>query len=226
MEVARDITEPEEYGAVWQILGQVAKKGEASLGYGIGMLGSPDPVTRSVGYDLLGCASDRHESVRDEAASALLGLAPDETDADVAWSLACAFGRTPDERAIPVLVTLAGRPDADVRCQVAQALPAAATGDFGGIEVGVLVRLTGDPDADVRDWAMFGLGSRWPSTPRPCAPPCGRASATTATTYARKRSTHPSAPPPWASDSELGAMRRVRYPTRRQHGGLIPLTCE
>lgn len=160
MEVARDVTDPEEYDAVWQILGQVAEDGEASLRYGIGMLGSPDPVTRSVGCDLLGCASDRHESVRDEAASALLGLAPDETDADVAWSLACALGRTADERAIPVLVSLAGHPGADVRCQVAQALPAVATGDFGGIEVGVLVRLTGDPDADVRDWATFGLGSQ------------------------------------------------------------------
>lgn len=160
MEVARGVTDPEEYDAVWQILGQVAEDGEASLRYGIGLLGSPDPVTRSVGCNLLGCASDRHESVRDEAASALLGLVPDETDADVAWSLACALGRTADERAIPVLVSLAGHPGADVRCQVAQALPAVATGDFGGIEVGVLVRLTGDPDADVREWATFGLGSQ------------------------------------------------------------------
>ena len=160
VEVARDVTDPEEYDAVWQVLGQIAEDGEASLRYGIGMLGSPDPVTRSVGCDLLGCASDRHESVREEAASALLGLAPDESDAGVAWSLACALGRTADERAIPVLVRLAGHPGADVRCQVAQALPAVATGDLGGIEVGVLVRLTGDPDADVRDWATFGLGSQ------------------------------------------------------------------
>ena len=160
MEVARDVTDPEEYDAVWQILGQVAEDGEVLLRHGVGMLGSPDPVTRSVGCDLLGCASDRHESVREEAASALLGLAPEETDTDVAWSLACALGRTADERAISVLVRLAGHPGADVRCQVAQALPAVATGDFGGIEVDVLVRLTGDPDADVRDWATFGLGSQ------------------------------------------------------------------
>jgi hypothetical protein len=57
-------------------------------------------------------------------------------------------------------VSLAGHPGVDVRCQVAQALPAVATGDFGGIEAGVLVRRTGDPDADVRDCATFGLGSR------------------------------------------------------------------
>ncbi|MDN3353172.1 HEAT repeat domain-containing protein [Actinomadura sp. DC4] len=160
VEVARDVTDPEEYDAVWQILGQVAEDGAASLRYGVGLLDSPDPVTRSVGCDLLGCACDRHESVRDEAVSALLGLAPAETDADVAWSLACALGRTADERAIPVLVRLAGHPRADVRCQVAQALPPVATGDFDGIEVGVLVRLTGDPDADVRDWATFGLGTQ------------------------------------------------------------------
>jgi hypothetical protein len=159
VEVARDVTTSEDYEAVWRSLGQVAADGGAALASGVELLGSPDPVARSVGCDLLGCASDLHESVRAEAASALLSLSQTEADVDVNWSVACALGRTADARAIPALLALTGHSDADVRCQVAQALPTVATGDFCGVEVGALVRLTDDTDADVREWATFGLGT-------------------------------------------------------------------
>jgi HEAT repeat protein len=160
VEVARTVTGPQEYEGVWQILHRAAADGPASLPAGIRLLGSSDPVARSVGCDLLGCASDLHESVRVDAASALLALASSETDVDVNWSIACALGRTADERAVPALVALAEHPDSDVRRQVAQALPSVATGYLEGAEIGALIRLTGDPDSEVRNWATFGLGSQ------------------------------------------------------------------
>jgi hypothetical protein len=41
VKVARDVTGPEEYDAIWRILGQVAEDGEASLRYGIGCSAHP-----------------------------------------------------------------------------------------------------------------------------------------------------------------------------------------
>jgi HEAT repeat protein len=160
VEVARDVTGPKEYEAVWQILHQAAEDGRASLLAGTRLLGSSDPVVRSVGCDLLGCVSDLHEPVRADAASALLRLAPSETDVEVNWSIASALGSTADERAVPILVALAGHSDADIRFQVAHALPSVATGNPDGAEIGALIRLTGDPDPEVRNWATFGLGSQ------------------------------------------------------------------
>src|SRR5690348_5791647 len=88
VELVREASGAAEYDEVWRILRQVAADGPASLAAGTRMLASSDPVVRSVGCDLLGCASAVDESVRMDAASALLALAPSETDIDVHWSIA------------------------------------------------------------------------------------------------------------------------------------------
>lgn len=157
IELARDIGDGDDYEPVWEVLRKVAEDGPASLLAGTDLLASPDPVARSVGCDLLGCASDRHEAVRADAASALLTIAPSETDADVTWSIAQALGSTYDRRAVPVLVSLAAHPDSDVRLKAAQALPSMPPEEA---VIGALIRLTADEDPEVRNWATFGLGSQ------------------------------------------------------------------
>ncbi|MFB9831603.1 HEAT repeat domain-containing protein [Actinoallomurus acaciae] len=155
--LARDLQDGDDYEAVWEVLREVAADGPASLRAGTDLLASSDPVARSVGCDLLGCAGDLHEAVRADAASALLTLAPAETDADVTWSIAQALGSTYDRRAVPVLASLAAHPDADVRLKTAQALPSMPPEEA---VIGALIRLTADEDPQVRNWATFGLGSQ------------------------------------------------------------------
>ncbi|GLY77226.1 HEAT repeat domain-containing protein [Actinoallomurus iriomotensis] len=156
VELARDVGD-DDYTPVWAVLGEMAQDGPASLLAGVDLLASPDPVVRAVGCDLLGRASERHETVRADAASALLTLAPSETDVDVLWSIAQALGSTFDHRAEPVLVFLSAHPDPDVRLKAAQALPSMPAGEA---VAGALIRLTADPDPQVRNWATFGLGSQ------------------------------------------------------------------
>jgi HEAT repeat protein len=158
VEVAREVTCPEEYESVWALLSQVALDGAVSLRLGTNLLGSADPVARATGCDLLGVASDLHEAVREDAATAMLSLAAVEDDDDARWSIARALGATQDRRAVPALVSLADHADPDVRFQVASALPLVSPGDPEGADILALLRLTRDPDPEVRNWATFGLG--------------------------------------------------------------------
>ncbi|GAA4508973.1 hypothetical protein GCM10023191_069420 [Actinoallomurus oryzae] len=157
VELARQARDADDYEAVWEILREFAADGPASLLAGTDLLASSDPVVRAVGCDLLGCASELHEAVRADAASALLRLAPPDTDGDLSWSIAHALGSTHDRRAVPLLVSLAAHPDPDVRLQAAQALPFMPPEEA---VIGVLIRLTADQDPPVRNWATFGLGSQ------------------------------------------------------------------
>jgi HEAT repeat protein len=160
VEVVQDATCGEDYQAVWPLLAQIAQDGELALGRGRDMLRSGDPAVRGTGCDLLGMAADLHEGLRAAAATALLELGEHEAEADVLWSVANALGSTADPRAVPLLVTLAGHEDPDVRFQVARALPAVWAGDAQAAEVAALIGLTADPDAEVRNWAAFGLGTQ------------------------------------------------------------------
>ncbi|MFJ8432861.1 HEAT repeat domain-containing protein [Kitasatospora sp. NPDC094019] len=132
----------------------------AALAHGAELLGSERSADRAAGCDLLGEAADRDPAVAAGAAAALLGLADRERDDHVLTRLARALGRTGDERAVPVLVALAGHPDPEVREQVAGALPldGVATGPADTPGVRALIALTRDADPEVRDRATFGLG--------------------------------------------------------------------
>ncbi|MFB7472309.1 HEAT repeat domain-containing protein [Kitasatospora sp. NPDC056184] len=132
----------------------------AALAHGTELLGSAEPAQRAAGCDLVGEAADRDEAVRAGAATVLLALAERERDGGVLARLAGALGRAGDGRAVPVLVALAGHPDAQVRGQVASALSLdeVVTGPPDAPGVRALLGLTRDADPEVRDWATFTLG--------------------------------------------------------------------
>jgi hypothetical protein len=157
--VVRNATCGEEYEAVWDLLSRVAEDPVAALRYGMAMLASGDPAVRGTGCDLLGVTADEHRETREPAATALVMLGEDETDGEVLWSLARALGSTADVRTVRVLAGLAGHDDADVRFQVACALPPVWTEDPQAAEVQTLISLTTDRDPEVRNWATFGLGT-------------------------------------------------------------------
>lgn len=153
--VARETDDWDEYRA---LLWRVAADGVGTLPLGLELIGSTDPVERATGCDLLGDASDQNEAVRAETAAALVALAERETEGDVLWSLARAIERTYDERAVAVLVVLAGHPDAEVRRQVASSFAGVITGLPDGPDIRALITLTRDQDPEVRNWATFTLG--------------------------------------------------------------------
>ncbi|MFF2954020.1 HEAT repeat domain-containing protein [Kitasatospora sp. NPDC057965] len=132
----------------------------AALAHGTELLGSAEPAERAAGCRLVGEAADRDEDLRAEAATVLLAHAERERDGQVLACLAGALGRTEDGRAVPVLVTLAGHPEAEVRRQVASglSLDAVVTGPPDAPGVRALLALTRDTDPETRDWATFTLG--------------------------------------------------------------------
>jgi hypothetical protein len=145
----------DEYGT---LLWRAAADGAGSLPLGLELIGSDDPVERGTGCDLLGHASDRNEAVRAGAATALVALAGRERESRVLSSLARAIEMTYDQRAVPVLVALAGHPDAEVRRRVAGSFAGIATGLPDGPDIRALIGLTRDEDPEVRNWATFTLG--------------------------------------------------------------------
>ncbi|MBT2472751.1 HEAT repeat domain-containing protein [Streptomyces sp. ISL-66] len=140
------------------LLGRAGADGVGALRGGLELIGSGGVFEREVGCDLLGEASERHEAVRGETAGALAALAERETERCVLRSLARAIGSTGDARAVPVLVALAGHPDAGVRQEVASSFTGVITGRPDGADVRALTALTRDEDPEVRSWATFVLG--------------------------------------------------------------------
>lgn len=153
--VARETADWEEYGA---LLRRAGADGAGAVRAGLELIGSGDVLEREVGCDLLGEASDQNEAVRGETAAALVALAERETEGCVLSSLARAIGGTGEARAVPVLVALAGHPDAGVRQEVAFSFTGVVTGRSDGADVRALITLTRDEDPEVRDRATFTLG--------------------------------------------------------------------
>jgi HEAT repeat protein len=140
------------------MLWRAAADGAAALPLGLELIGSADPIEREAGCDLLNDISNQHEAVRAGTATALVALAQRETEDRVLRSLARAIETTRDPRAVPVLVTLAGHSDAEVREAVARSFAEVITGLPDGPDIRTLIGLTQDPDQHVRDWATFTLG--------------------------------------------------------------------
>lgn len=149
----------------WALLRPAAGAGRVAVRMALGQLTDPDAVVRAVACDLLGVVSEVGEDdVRGEVATALVALAAHESDPAVQRSIARAGAATCDPAVLPVLLTLAGSPDIDVRFQVAVALPMVLLDDHPPEDaVAVLIGLCTDSDPDVREWATFGLG--WSATP-------------------------------------------------------------
>ncbi|MFD5463861.1 HEAT repeat domain-containing protein [Kitasatospora sp. NPDC127059] len=147
--------------AYWNLVSEAVKgEGEeTALRCGSGLLGAADPLERTVGCDLVGYAADgAHESLRREAATALMALAETETESCVLSSLVCALGRTQDPRAVPLLARLSGHEDTDLRRHVASTFSSVNSGLPDGPDIRALIRLTRDQDPEVREWAAFTLG--------------------------------------------------------------------
>ncbi|WP_329560437.1 HEAT repeat domain-containing protein [Kitasatospora sp. NBC_01266] len=140
------------------LLWQAAADGAGAPPLGLELIGSADPVEREAGCSLLCDTSTQHEAARAGTATALVALAQRETEARVLRTLARAIEKTYDPRAVPVLVTLAGHPDAEVRESVARSFAEVLTGLPDGPDIHTLIGLTRDPDPHVRDWATFTLG--------------------------------------------------------------------
>lgn len=155
---ARVAQETDDWDAYGTLLWRAAADGRGSLPLGLELIASSDPVEREAGCDLLGHASNQNEGVRVETAAALVALAERESEGCVLWSLVRAIEMTYDQRAVPVLVTLAGHPDAEVRQQVACSFAGIATGLPDGPDIRALITLTRDRDPEVRNWATFTLG--------------------------------------------------------------------
>ncbi|QMU70177.1 hypothetical protein [Streptacidiphilus sp. P02-A3a] len=107
---ARVAEETDDWDEYRRLLWRAAADGPGSLPLALELIGSPDPVDRATGCDLLGNTSDQNEAVRGRAAAALVGLARRESESCVLCSLAGAIERTYDQRAVPVLVELAAHP--------------------------------------------------------------------------------------------------------------------
>ncbi|MEU7800631.1 HEAT repeat domain-containing protein [Micromonospora arborensis] len=144
------------------LLRHAADSGAVAVRLAVGKLADPDRVVRGAACDLLGLTGSLHLDAREEAASALIRLAAYESDPEVHWAIARALGDTFDARALPTLVALAGSPHADVRLQVAVAVPAVLDDPPVAAGEAVLIDLCADSDPQVREWATFGLG--WAST--------------------------------------------------------------
>ncbi|MEU6876027.1 HEAT repeat domain-containing protein [Streptomyces sp. NPDC046751] len=146
--------------AYWALVWETAQeeRGKTALRCGLGLLRSADVLERKVGCDVVGNVADAHESLRSEAATALMALAEVETAARVLSSLVCGLGRAQDPRAVPVLVRLSGHEDTDLRRQVASEITFVNSGLPDGPDVQALIRLTQDQDPEVRNWAAFTLG--------------------------------------------------------------------
>lgn len=155
---ARVAQKTDDWAEYESLLWRAAADGSGSLPLGLELIASGDPVERAAGCDLLGHASNQDEAVRAETATALVALAEREGEGCVLWSLVRAIEMTYDLRAVPVLVTLAGHPDAEVRRQVAGAFAGIATGLPNGPDIRSLIVLTRDQDPEVRNWATFTLG--------------------------------------------------------------------
>lgn len=158
VEATRVAVSDDEYDRAWKLVVRTARFGEVAATLAAARVTSPDPTARGVACDLLGVASELHETVREAAATTLLAVAADETDHDVQWSLARALGATCDSRALPVLVGLAGHADAAVRLRAAMSLPDVMPEATDNAGVDALLRLSRDSDPEVRNWATFGFG--------------------------------------------------------------------
>jgi len=155
---ARQATDRDECDEILTPLAKAAADGPSSLALGRTLLHSTDPVERRTGCDLLRLAGELHQAVQRDAATALVAFAASEQEPSVLEPLAKALGATCDPRTLPVLLTLAGHHDAQVRLQAATSLPVMVTTEPDGPALHALIRLTRDADPEVRDWATFGLG--------------------------------------------------------------------
>lgn len=122
---------------------------------GIELLGSKDPLERSVGADVLAQLGWRDRTFLDESVDALLPALRDP-EPSVVQAVIFALGHRASPRAIEPLLGFVDHPSADFRYATVHGLMPHDT----PVVVQALAKLSRDADRDVRDWATFALGSQ------------------------------------------------------------------
>ncbi|MFF0436563.1 ankyrin repeat domain-containing protein [Streptomyces sp. NPDC004327] len=143
-----------------------ARPAEAAFVTATAWCAGPEPLRRALGAQVLaalpGYAASAVPVLRRLAAEVASGER--EPEREPALSVVTALGACGDGGAVPVLLALAGHPDAEVRRQVGAALAGLVpAGDTAA--VAALVGLSRDPDPRVRDWATLALGELADDTP-------------------------------------------------------------
>lgn len=141
----------------WEAIRELQRRGTRDiLDAAQELLRSPLAKERGRGADILAQLGTPVRTFPAECVDALVSALRREADPGVLNSIAVALGHLDDERAVSVLVPLAGHSDPAVRSGVVFGL----LGHSNEEAVDALIRLTSDPDEDIRNWATFGLGSQ------------------------------------------------------------------
>ncbi|MGW4806688.1 HEAT repeat domain-containing protein [Kitasatospora sp. NPDC004272] len=125
------------------------------------LLSSAEPSQRAAGYRRLAArTAPGADALRAWAVATVLPRAGREPDGPALSVLVDVLGAAQDERALPVLLDLAGHPDGAVRLAVAKALPFVGEPVRDSPRVRALLALSRDAAPPVRDAAVFGLGTQ------------------------------------------------------------------
>ncbi|QKW18203.1 HEAT repeat domain-containing protein [Kitasatospora sp. NA04385] len=125
------------------------------------LLSAAEPSRRAAGYDRLAArTAPGKDALRAWAVDTVLPRVEREPGGPALAALVDVLGAAQDERALPVLLELAGHPDGEVRLAVAKALPFVGEPAQGSPRVRALLALSRDAAPAVRDAAVFGLGTQ------------------------------------------------------------------
>jgi HEAT repeat protein len=153
----------------------LARLGRPAIEVALGLLASPDVLSRDMACYVLGQVSDPHQEryvKLTDGIPALLHVLETDPDEAVRGSAACAVGHLDAEEATPLLCRLVIASTAEVRFQAAWALGSFGEGSwertphFKELAQGALLMLTHDVDDEIRDWAVFGLHQGDHNTPQ------------------------------------------------------------
>lgn len=111
---------------------------------------------RAIGFDLLKVLSEHDPTARFLLLEQIDNIRPTESKLNVLWSMAHALNGIRVRGALSRIVSLSEVPDADVRWQVADAIPQVIDDDRK-IGIGVLIALCEDQDVEVRRHAVKHL---------------------------------------------------------------------
>ncbi|GAA2111721.1 hypothetical protein GCM10009759_53980 [Kitasatospora saccharophila] len=124
------------------------------------LLSAAEPSQRAAGYRRQAArTAPGADALRAWAVATVLPRAGREPDGPALSALVDVLGAAQDERALPVLLELAGHPDGEVRLAVAKALPFVGEPVQDSPRVRALLALSRDAAPPVRDAAVFGLGT-------------------------------------------------------------------
>lgn len=158
----RDGDSDEESESLWALIHEATFTPKEAYAAASAHLGSDDPAERGAAVHVLGQLGYRRRALHEPSAQDLINAATQETDSDVQWALARAFGYLGHPDSLDVLVQLARHERYDIRFQVAAALPRAGSTHRRDEAMRLLVALSEDPDPSVREEARRAIAELSP----------------------------------------------------------------